>query len=202
MIWKKTKIKICGLSRPCDIDYVNEAGPDFVGFVINFPKSHRNVTPEQAAQLRERLKDEILPVGVFVDEKPETVARLLNSNIISMAQLHGKEDETYIAKLRELTDGRLVQAFRISEPADVKRAQESSADYILLDNGQGTGKTFDWQLIKEIERPWILAGGLTPDNIADALSQVQPWAIDLSSGVETDSYKDREKIMAAVSAVR
>lgn len=202
-----TKIKICGLNRPCDIDYVNEAGPDFAGFVIDFPKSHRNVTPHQAAKLRERLQDGILPVGVFVDEDPKTVSELLRDGTIAFAQLHGREDEAYIARLREYMArensccGKIVQAFRITEAADVQRAQKSSADYILLDNGQGTGKVFDWGLLCDISRPWFLAGGLTPDNLSDAIRRVHPWAVDLSSGVETDRRKDREKILAAVREV-
>lgn len=197
-----TKIKICGLSRPCDIDYVNEARPDFAGFVINFPRSHRNVTPQQAAKLREQLDAEIVPVGVFVDEQPELVARFLNDGTIALAQLHGKEDEAYIRRLRGLTDGKLAQAFQVTKAEDVSRAQASSADYILLDNGQGTGRSFDWRLLDGIARPWFLAGGLRPDNLTEAIRQVRPWAVDLSSGVESDRCKDREKILAAVRAAR
>lgn len=198
----RTKIKICGLSRLCDVEYANEAQPDFIGFVINFPKSHRNVSPEQAAKLRERLADSILPVGVFVNEKPEVVAHLLNNQTIALAQLHGQEEESYLARLRDLTDGKLIKAFKIASTEDVKAAIHSSADYILLDNGTGTGRAFDWRLIGKIERPWFLAGGLTPDNLSDAIRDVQPWAVDLSSGVELEKYKDREKMIAAVRAVR
>lgn len=196
------KLKICGLSRPCDITYVNEAQPDFAGFVINYPKSRRSVTPQQVAQLRAGLDDAVLPVGVFVNEAPELVAQLLNEGVISMAQLHGNEDAAYLEKLRALTDGRLIQAFTIRSAADAERAMQSAADYILLDNGKGTGERFDWHLIREISRPWILAGGLTPDNMMQAAKELHPWALDLSSGVETEGYKDREKILAATAAVR
>lgn len=196
------KIKICGLSRPQDIDYVNEWKPDFIGFVINFPKSRRNVAPAQAAKLRERLADGILPVGVFVDEDERTVAELLNSGVIALAQLHGREDEAYIKNLRALTDGKLIQAFRVECREDVRRAQKSSADYILLDNGTGTGRQFDWNLVERVERPWFLAGGLTPENLTEAAQKMRPWAADLSSGVETDGRKDPKKIEAAVRAAR
>ncbi|MDO4343368.1 MAG: phosphoribosylanthranilate isomerase [Eubacteriales bacterium] len=196
------RIKICGLSRPCDIDYVNEAKPDFAGFVINYPKSRRSVTPKQAAALRKRLRAEIVSVGVFVNEEIDAVAGLLNDGIIEIAQLHGQEDEAYIAKLRALTDKKIIQAFTVSSKEDVKRALKSSADYILLDNGRGTGAAFDWRLVKEIKRPWFLAGGLTPENIGAAFEKLHPWAADLSSGVETDGYKDREKILAVCKAMR
>ena len=196
------KIKICGLSRACDITYVNEAQPDFAGFVVNYPKSRRSVTPLQLSRLRENLAETVLPVGVFVNEKPELVAQLLNEGIISMAQLHGSEDETYIRRLRTLTDRELIQAFTIRSEADAKQAMRSAADYILLDNGKGTGKSFDWSLVRETSRPWILAGGLTPDNMRHAAETLHPWALDLSSGVETDGYKDRDKMLAAVAGIR
>lgn len=197
------KIKICGLSRPCDIDYVNEAGPDFAGFIVNVPKSRRNVSVRQLCSLRERLDDAIRPVGVFVDEPPETVAALLNDGVIALAQLHGQEDEAYIAKLRQLTDGKLIQAFSVKERADIGRAQKSGAELILLDHGAGgTGASFDWSLTEGIARPWFLAGGLTPENLPAAIAAAHPWGVDLSSGAETDGYKDREKILSAVSAAR
>ncbi len=196
------RLKICGLSRPCDIEIVNEARPDFAGFVVNYPKSRRSVTPRQLAQLRDRLEDTVLPVGVFVNESPCLVAQLLNEGMISLAQLHGNEDESYLKRLRTLTDGRLIQAFTVRSEKDAKRAAQSTADYILLDNGRGTGERFDWRLVRDIYRPWILAGGLTPDNMMQAAEKLHPWALDLSSGVETDGYKDREKILEAAAAVR
>lgn len=198
---ERTKIKICGLTRPCDIRFVNEARPDFAGFVINFLKSRRTVSPQQAKELREQLDGGIVPVGVFVNEDVDTVAELLNCGVISMAQLHGQEDEAYIARLRERADAELIQAITVRSASDLARAAASSADYILLDNGTGTGKTFDWSLIGKIARPWFLAGGLTPGNLARACAR-KPFAVDLSSGVETDGYKDREKILAAVEIVR
>lgn len=184
------------------MDYVNEARPDFIGFVINFPKSRRSVTPAQAQKLRERLDAGIVPVGVFVNEDVKTVAELLNSGVIDMAQLHGQEDEAYIRELRRLSEKKVSQAFTVRDARDLAGAAASSADYILLDNGTGTGKAFDWSLIRDIRRPWFLAGGLTPENLADACARLEPWAVDLSSGVETDGHKDREKILAAVAAVR
>lgn len=196
-----TKLKICGLFRPCDVDYVNEAGPDWCGFIINFPKSHRNVTPEQVRALREKLDPAITPVGVFVDQPPETVAELLNDGTISAAQLHGREDEGYLAALRSLAPGRSIwKAFQIRSQADLEAANVSSADLVLLDSGQGTGHTFDWSLVQGAKRPFLLAGGLTVENIPQAIQAVHPYGLDLSSGVETNRVKDRRKILAAAAA--
>lgn len=260
-------IKICGLSRPCDIDYVNVLKPDYIGFV--FAKSRRQVSVGQARLLRQRLDPEICAVGVFVNEAPERIVALVNDGIIDMVQLHGQEDEAYIRNLRSLLaeqeigrkgdgpaalsqdggsgpaalykdsgggpealsqdsgsgpaalskeggsgeaalpkDGGqrqgpcpIIQAFSIRSPEDVTRACESSADYILLDQGAGgTGKTFDWGLIGQIKRPFFLAGGLGPDNIKEAL-KVGAFALDISSGAETGGYKDFEKIELCINAV-
>lgn len=198
-----TKIKICGLSRPCDIKYVNEAKPDFCGFIINVPKSKRNVSPDTVRQLLKNLSPDVKPVGVFVNAPMDEIAALTEDGTLAYVQLHGKEDEAYIAALRERIHVPIIQAFKVSCPEDVAHAQQSSADYILLDNGSGgTGKTFDWSHLRDITRPYILAGGLGPDNLGLAVSQLAPWGVDLSSGVETDGFKDKNKVLAAVQAVR
>lgn len=198
-----TKIKICGLSRPCDIEHVNEAKPDFCGFIINVPKSKRNVSPDTVRQLVKNLSPDVKPVGVFVNAPMDEIAALTEDGTLAYVQLHGKEDEAYIAALREKIHVPIIQAFKVTCPEDVAHAQQSSADYILLDNGSGgTGKTFDWSHLRDITRPYILAGGLGPDNLGLAVSQLAPWGVDLSSGVETDGFKDKNKVLAAVQAVR
>ncbi len=200
---KRTRIKICGLTRPEDIQAVNEAKPDFSGFIVEFPKSRRNVTVDQLRQLREKLDESILPVGVFVNAPVELPARLLNEGTIALAQLHGQEDEAYIRQLKTMTDQLLIKAFSIKTEEDVKSAIRSEADYILLDQGSGgTGETFDWNLVSAIKRPWFLAGGLGCDNLETAIKMLHPWAADLSSSVETDGYKDPDKIAKAVQTVR
>ena len=197
-----TKIKLCGLSRPCDIDAVNALLPDYIGFVFA-KKSRRYVAPEKAKALREALNPAIKAVGVFVREEPEIVAGLLNEGVIGLAQLHGGEDEAYIARLRTLTDRPLIQAFRVEAPADLDRARASSADCILLDNGAGgTGAAFDWSLLAGFDRPYFLAGGLGPENVAEAVAALRPFAVDVSSGIETDGYKDISKMKAFVMAAR
>ena len=161
-----TRIKICGLTRPEDVRYVNTAKPDWCGFILNFPSSRRNVTPEQARALRAGLDPDIRPVGVFVDRPVEEVAALLNSGVISVAQLHGREDNAYISVLRTLAPGCVVwRAFQLRSQADLAAADASGADLVLLDNGRGTGQTFDWSLAGSVHRPFLLAGGLTPESI-------------------------------------
>lgn len=200
---KRTRIKICGLTRSEDIQAVNEAKPDFAGFIVEFPKSRRNVTVDQLRQLRKKLDESILPVGVFVNAPVELPAQLLNEGTIALAQLHGQEDEAYIRQLKTMTDQLLIKAFSIKTEGDVKSAIRSEADYILLDQGAGgTGETFDWNLVPAIKRPWFLAGGLGCDNLETAIKMLHPWAADLSSSVETDGHKDPDKIAKAVQTVR
>lgn len=196
-----TNIKLCGLSRPCDIETANELKPDYIGFVFA-SKSKRYVTYEKAMEMKSQLSPEIQAVGVFVNEDPQNVAKLLHSGIIDMAQLHGDEDEEYINRLRLLTDKRIIKAFRIKTANDIKIAEQSTADYMLLDSGAGTGMVFDWGLVKSIRRPYFLAGGLDARNVADAVSTLHPFAVDVSSGIETDGAKDIVKMAAFVAAVR
>ena len=198
-----TKIKICGLFRPCDIEYVNAVRPDWCGFIVNFPKSHRNRTPDQVRALRRGLAEGVVPVGVFVDQPVEDVAALLNDGTISVARLHGHEDAAYIAALRAAAPGHPVwRAFKVRGPEDLEAAGASPADLVILDNGYGTGETFDWSMAGGVARPFLLAGGLTPENIPDAIRLLHPYGLDISSGVETDKQKDPEKIRAAVAAAR
>lgn len=196
-----TKIKLCGLSRNCDIDVVNKLKPDFIGFVF-WQKSSRFVTKEKAFELKSLLNPDIKAVGVFVDEKPETVAELLNLGIIDMAQLHGSESEEYIEDLKKLSDKPIIKAFRVKTKQDIIDAQKSSADYVLLDSGAGTGNAFDWDLIQNIKRPYFLAGGLDTCNAETAVKKLKPYAVDVSSGIETNRLKDKDKMTAFVVAVR
>lgn len=202
-----TKIKICGLTREEDIEAVNRILPDYIGFVF-FRKSHRFLTAEQAGALKKKLDPRIRAVGVFVDEKKEVVSDLLNRGIIDIAQLHGNEDEEYITSLREMTDKPLIRAFQIrsQDPSLIggilKKAQESSADLVLIDSGAGSGKVFDWSVLKDFPRDYFLAGGLDADNVEEAVRRTGAWAVDVSSNVETDKRKDAKKIQAFVEAVR
>ncbi len=195
-----TQIKICGLFRDCDIDYVNEAGSDYAGFIISFPRSHRSIDPADAARLRKKLNPEIKAVGVFVDQPHQYVQKAAREIGLDVIQLHGHEDDDYIEEIRSQTGLVIWKAFKIREPRDLAAAGASKADMVLLDNGYGTGKQFDWSLLDGFDRPFILAGGLREDNIPEAIRMFDPRVLDVSSGVETDKLKDREKILAAVSA--
>ena len=197
-----TKIKLCGLTRPEDIAAANALKPEYIGFVFA-PKSRRAVSREKAAELRAQLSPEIQTVGVFVNEAPETVARLLNEDLLDIAQLHGQEDAAYIARLRSLTSKPLWQAFRVEDAASLAAAARSTADMVLLDSGAGgTGTVFNWKLLQGFPRPYILAGGLDADNAADAVSRLHPDVVDVSSGIETAGRKDPAKMAAFVAAVR
>ena len=196
-----SKIKLCGLSRKCDIEWANVLKPEYIGFVF-WSKSKRNVPPEKAKELKDLLSPDIKAVGVFVDEPIENVAELLNDNIIDIAQLHGGEDEEYIKKLRALSGKPIIKAFLLKSEIDAERAEKSTADYILVDSGTGTGKSFDWELLKNISRPYFLAGGLCCENISQAITALDPYAVDVSSGIETNGCKDKNKMAAFVAAVR
>lgn len=196
------KIKLCGLTRSCDIEAVNELQPDYIGFVFA-KKSRRYVSPEKAEELKAMLAPGIQAVGVFVNEEPEQIVSLLEAGTIDVAQLHGQEGEREIRRLRELTDHPLIQAFRIDTEQDVERANASTADYVLLDSGAGgTGTVFDWDLLQAIRRPYFPAGGLDTENLGTVKAKLNPYGIDVSSGIETDGYKDKEKMTAFVAAAR
>lgn len=196
------KIKICGLFRPEDALMVNEFPPDYAGFILHFPRSRRHVTCGQAAEIRGLLRPEIGAVGVFVDRPPEEVASAAEQLSLDAVQLHGSEDEDYIAALRRLISLPVWKAFVVRSADDADRALRSSADEILLDGGMGQGRGFDLSLTEGFGRPFILAGGLTPESIPGAARIPGVIMADLSSGVETGGVKDREKIRAAVSAAR
>ena len=197
-----TKIKICGLFRECDIKAVNEAGPDYAGFIIDFEKSHRNLSIKEAAHLRSLLDKEIKAVGVFVNKPAKEVINAAKEIGLDVIQLHGSEDEAYIRTVKERSGLCVWKAFKIKSGEDAKTAISSSADMILLDNGYGTGEVFDWSVVTNIEREFILAGGLNKDNVSFAIETLHPAIVDISSGAETDKLKDKEKIIACVKAVK
>lgn len=207
---RKTKIKICGLRRQQDVKYVNELLPDYIGFV--FAESRRQVTREQAAALARSLDERIRRVGVFVDQPPELVADLLEKQVIQLAQLHGEEDAVYMEKLRDCcrevgADPRIVKAVRVKTAEDIERAARYDCEYLLLDawsdqGAGGNGVTFDWSVIQAVQKEFFLAGGLTAENVAEAIRQVHPYGVDASSGLETEGFKDWEKMKQFINQVR
>lgn len=197
-----TKIKFCGLSRNCDIETANALSPDYVGFVF-VKNSRRCVSFAQAKELKALLAPGILTVGVFVNEDPRTVAAFLEAGVIDAAQLHGDEDTDYIRGLKSLTKAPLIKAFGLRSIHDLPAVERCPADLVLLDSpGGGTGRLFDWQLLEDIQRPYFLAGGLSAENVGKAIARLRPFGVDVSSGIETGGYKDREKMTAFAAAVR
>lgn len=196
-------VKLCGMFRDADIAAVNECLPDMAGFVVNFPPSHRSVKGKELGRLVDQLDERIYSVAVTVDLSIGYLGYVA-THYVDVLQLHGHEDADFVHGLQMRTKAPIIQAFRVREKADVERALASTADMILLDAGQGSGECFDWSLVEGVHarRPFILAGGLTPDNVAEAVRTLHPWGVDMSSGIETDRVKDPAKMAAAVAAVR
>lgn len=200
-----TRIKICGLTRQEDIEAVNRFLPDYVGFV--FAPGRRQVTGEQAADLRRMLRKEICPVGVFVNEPEDVMVRLAEQGIIRMIQLHGQETPELVERLHDrLPSVPVIRAVRMEPGHRLDEWQQSAADYLLLDAGAGgTGTMFDHGLLEglgHLTKPWFLAGGMNPGNAAEAVRRFHPFGIDVSSGVETDGKKDERKIESMIRSVR
>ena len=197
-----TRIKMCGISRACDVETVNQIHPDYVGFIF-VPSSKRYVTDDQAEKLKAILDPAIRRVGVFVNEKPERILQLVKNGVIDLIQLHGQESETDIQKLKEQTRCPIIKAFRIENIQNIEGANNSCADFVLLDSGSGgTGTVFDWEMLKEMRRDYFLAGGLDPVNVKEAVRQFHPFAVDVSSGIETEGKKDPAKMKAFAAEVR
>lgn len=196
------KVKICGLKRVEDAEMLNELRPDFAGFI--FAPSKRQISLEQALKIRAALDDAIPAVGVFVNEPIENIVSIVASRAIQIVQLHGDEDNTYIEELGKRITLPIIKAVAVKDTSDIKK--EYAADILLYDTYQsgvagGTGKTFNWDLLKEATRPFFLAGGLHAGNLEAAIQQVQPYAVDISSGVETDGVKDFEKIRSVMKII-
>lgn len=198
------KLKFCGLTREADICAANETRPDYIGFV--FAESRRRVTDEQAARLRVQLAPGIQAVGVFVNDDPAHIAELANRGVIDLIQLHGGESAAYIRRLRTMTATPVIYAVRVGTHEDIERVKPYSVEYFLLDTCTkdaygGSGKIFDWSLIGEVEKPYFLAGGLNESNIPRAM-QTGAYALDLSSGIETDGVKDAAKMRRVAALIR
>lgn len=197
------KIKICGIRRLKDIEIVNKYKPDYIGFV--FADSKRKVSHTLALELKRNLSPDITSVGVFVDEDIDGITRLFEEGIIDMAQLHGCESEEYIRTLKERTNSELkiINAIEMSGEKDLDEYDKSIADFLLLDSGKGSGRTFDWRLIrKDLNKEFFLAGGINKSNIMEAIEEFNPFAIDLSSSLETDGFKDENKIKEIMEVIK
>ena len=196
------KIKVCGLKHLMEIGIANELMPDYIGFVFA-PKSRRFIAPEHAAMLRTKLNPKIKVIGVFVNESLKTVGMCADMVQLDAVQLHGNETEEYVCTLREYIRCDIINAFKVTDVYVIDRAVCSLADYIMLDGGAGDGQRFDWSLTNRVKRPYFLAGGLTAENVEEALNlYAAPYAVDVSSGVEENGVKDYRKMMKFIKAVR
>lgn len=200
-----TKLKICGLSRMQDIDAVNALLPEYIGFV--FAESRRRVEEETAEALAARTDSRILKTGVFVNEDPEKILRLCRNGVIDLVQLHGDEDGEYLLSLKETLPNPVIKAVRVRTAAEILEADSLPCDFLLLDTYAkeqygGSGTAFDWSVIPALQKPYFLAGGLHCDNVLQALTACSPYALDISSGVETGGFKDPEKIRNMIQLIR
>lgn len=195
-----TKIKFCGMTRPLDIAAANEVGPDYIGFVFA-EESPRFVPPEAAKSLTDGLSPDIPVFGVFRGVSFEDIVDIAKMDFIDAIQLHGDESNRFVRLLRTFTGLPIVKAFAVGPSFDREEAYASEADMILLDSGAGTGKTFDWELLKDFDREYILAGGLDPGNVGEAVARLHPAVVDTSSGIESDRRKDPEKMKQFKTAV-
>lgn len=197
-----TKIKLCGLRRIEDIEAANKLDPEFVGFVFA-AGSRRYISKNDACFLRSNLKKNIATVGVFKDNDLEEIADIVKSNAISVVQLHGNESDDFIIDVKKICGCKVIKAFGIASSKDIDVANKSIADYVLLDApGGGTGNIFDHKFLAEMKRQYFLAGGLGSDNVAELIGNYKPYAVDVSSKIETDGVKDLAKMKAFVNAVR
>ena len=197
-----TVIKLCGLMDTEAIAAVNELKPDYAGFICS-SAFRRYVKPEKLKELRALLCEETKAAGVFVNEPLSLPARLVKEGLIDVIQLHGQEDNSYIASLRkEIGSGLIIQAVKIDSKEAVMRAEQSGADLVIADGGTGEGKGFDHSLLALLKRDYLLAGGLNPDNVKEAVKSLRPYGVDTSSGIETDRKKDPVKMRAFVQQVR
>ena len=199
----KTKIKICGLKRIEDVISVNVAEPDYCGFIFNVSGSRRSIGAEQLNILVDMLNPEIVPIGVFVNEKTDVILRIVRESGIRMVQLHGQENGEIIHTIQSKAQVPVIKAVSVRSKEDVRSAVLSPADYLLFDCGEGgTGQTFDWNLLEDIPRPYFMAGGIGTHNMEEVLRRFSPCALDVNSSVETDGQKDGKKILAAVRMLR
>ena len=206
-----TRIKICGLTEPAGLAAAVAAGARYVGFVF-FAKSPRHVSPEQAADLAAQVPLGIAKVGLFVDPDDALLRAVLDKVPLDMIQLHGAETPARVAEVKALTGLPVIKAVGLAEPADLDALWDYGlvADMLLIDAKPpkgaalpgGNGVAFDWRLLagRQILKPWLLAGGLTPDNVAEAIRLTRAPGIDVSSGVESaPGIKDPDRIRRLIA---
>ena len=197
-----TKVKICGITNPEDALVAAKFGANALGFNF-YRKSPRYIEPENAREIIERLPPEILKVGVFVNESLENIARIAETARLDALQLHGEETPAFARELKAKTDLEIIKAFRVSPDFKPEDVLAYEADAILLDaynpkEHGGTGETFDWEIARQVQEIFpkmYLAGGLSPDNIANAILKVKPFAVDACSCLESEKGKKDKPLL-------
>lgn len=202
-----TKIKICGMRRVDDILYMNTYRPDYAGFILS-EGFKRTVDIDTFCELASRLDKDIKRVGVFVNEPIESILKSY-ADMLDVIQLHGEENAEYIDKLHENCGCEIWKAVRVKCPEDIKKANALPVHKLLIDSFTagsygGTGKRVDLDVFSQVEisKPFFLAGGLNEDNVCEAMERVKPYGVDFSSSVETDGFKDENKIKKIVGTIR
>lgn len=202
---RPVKVKVCGTTRLKDALWAVECGADAIGFIF-YKKSPRSVTPKTAKEICSKLPPFVNRVGVFVNETAEKINRIVERCGLNVVQLHGDESPAFCRKIKT----RVVKAVRVKDSASLKELSKYEVDGFLLDTYKpdqwgGTGKVFDWELAERANKygPVIIAGGLKPRNVKAAIKKVQPYGVDVSSGVEeSPGKKDPKKVKAFLKAVR
>lgn len=195
------RVKICGIKTPEDVEIINELKPEYVTF--SFFKTSLNYIPyEKAKKLKEMLDKDIKVVGVFVNENTKIVASVANDDLLDLIEFHGNEGPGEIERIRAFTQKPIIQGFRIKSRSDIEVAVDSLADNILLYSDIENGVALDWKLLSGITRPYFLAGGLNTDNLEKAIKICHPFAVSVTTGVETDGVKDREKMDSFIKIAR
>lgn len=195
------KLKICGLKNETDIQAVNQAKIDMVGFVIDYPPSKRSIQKQEVKKLADKLDPSIMKVGVFVDAPLDTMLDLVQEGSIDAIQLHGQEQEDMIEQLKKQTTVPIIQAFQVDPKLSFDTVNASKADLVLLDAGKGEGKTFDWDQLQEVKRKFALAGGIDAHNIQQAM-RYEPYMIDVSSGAEENGQKTAARIQELIQKMK
>ena len=203
-----TKVKICGVTRLGDAERAVELGAWAIG-LNHWEHSPRRIDPARAAEIGQAMKRRCEVAGVFVNPSLDEVAEAVENGALTMVQLHGDEGPSFCAEVRRRTGAKVIKVLRVRSAADVQAAETFRTDFHMLDAHHpkygGCGVSFDWELAagRRSKVPLILAGGLRPENVAEAISVVRPFAVDVASGVESEAgIKDPELLEALFEAVR
>ncbi len=197
----RTRLKICGITNEEDAIMVSNLGADAIGFV--FAESKRKITPEKAKEIIGILPPFIKTVGIFMNAALNEVNKITEYAFIDAVQLHGNENPEYCDKVNR----KVIKGIQVTENDTketlIEKMRNYSVSAFILDPGRGSGKTFNWDIARGIDKPLIIAGGLTPDNVRQVIRNLHPYGVDVSTGVEKDyGKKDREKVKRFIEEVK